>query len=128
MVHVLLIEDNPADVLMVREGMRTSAVKADVLIAYDGQQAMKFLTELNFKPDFIILDLNIPKFNGIQILERYRAKEGPPVVVFTSSINPTERKRAMELGAKEYIVKPSDVDAFMQAVRGALERWTGGAA
>src|ERR1700680_2140087 len=110
MVHVLLIEDNPADVLMVREGMRTSAVKADVLIAYDGQQAMKFLTELNFKPDFIILDLNIPKFNGIQILERYRAKEGPPVVVFTSSINPTERKRAMELGAKEYIVKPSDVD------------------
>jgi len=123
MLHVLLVEDNSADVLLVREAIRTSPVKADVLIAYDGEQALRFLTDFNFKPDFILLDLNVPKFDGIQILERYRANQGPPVVVFTSSVNPYERKRALELGASEYIVKPTSLDAFLQAVRGALERW-----
>jgi DNA-binding response OmpR family regulator len=123
MLHILLIEDNPADVLLVREAIRTSSVKADVLIAYDGEQAMRILTELQFQPDFIILDLNLPKFGGLRILERYRAHRGPPVIVFTSSQNPTEKSRALELGAKEYLIKPSDLDTFMKVIREALERW-----
>ena len=65
-LHVLLIEDNTGDVLMVREAIRTSPTKADVVIAYDGEQALRFLTEFKFKPDLIILDLNVPKFNGLQ--------------------------------------------------------------
>ena len=123
MLHILLIEDNPADVLLVREAIRTSTVEADVLIAYDGEQAMRILTEFQFRPDFIILDLNLPKFGGLQILERYRAHRGPPVIVFTSSENPTERDRALQLGAKDYLRKPSDLDTFLNVIRAALERW-----
>jgi CheY-like chemotaxis protein len=123
MLHVLLVEDNGADVLLVREAIRNSQVMADVMIAYDGEQALRLLNEFNFKPDFIILDLNVPKFNGLQILESYRTNEGAPVVVFTSSINPQERKRALELGAREYLTKPSDLDEYMQTVQSALERW-----
>jgi CheY-like chemotaxis protein len=123
MLHVLLVEGNGADVLLVREAIRNSQVMADVMIAYDGEQALRLLNEFNFKPDFIILDLNVPKFNGLQILESYRTNEGAPVVVFTSSINPQERKRALELGAREYLTKPSDLDEYMQTVQSALERW-----
>lgn len=128
MLHILLVEDNSGDVLMVREAIRTSSVPADVLIAYDGEQALRFLNELHFRPDLIILDLNVPKFNGLEILERYRNHDGAPVIVLTSSINPSERKRAFELGVREYIVKPSDLEAFLKAVRETVERWTGLAA
>lgn len=123
MLHILLVEDNPADVMLVREAVRTSHATADILIAYDGEQALRMLSEFRFKPDFIILDLNLPKFSGLQILERYRAREGPPVVVFTSSVNKVERERAFELGVREYLIKPSDLDEFMDTIRGAIERW-----
>ena len=123
MLHILLVEDNGADVLLVREAVRHSSVKADVMIAYDGEQALRLLNEFHFQPDFIILDLNIPKFNGLQILERYRAREGPPVVVLTSSINPHERDRAFELGVKEYLTKSIDMDEYMRTVQDAIERW-----
>jgi DNA-binding response OmpR family regulator len=126
--HVLLIEDNSGDVLMVREAIRTSPTKADLVIAYDGEQTLRFLMEFKSKPDLIILDLNVPKFNGLQILERYRGNDRPPVIVLTSSVNPTDKARALELGVKEYIVTPTDLDSFLKAVRGALERWTGGTA
>src|SRR5438477_5993116 len=67
-LHLLLVEDNPADVLMVREGLRASAIPVDVMIAYDGEQALRLLGEMHFKPDFIILDLAIPKFDGLTVL------------------------------------------------------------
>ena len=128
MLHILLVEDNGADVLLVREAIRHSSVKADVMIAYDGEQALRLLNEFQFKPDFIILDLNIPKFSGLQILQRYRAEDGPPVVVLTSSVNPLERQRALELGVKEYLTKSTDIDEYMKTVQDALERWLPSAA
>lgn len=123
MLHILLVEDNGADVLLVREAIRHSSVKADVMIAYDGEQALRLLNEFKFAPNLIILDLNVPKFNGLQILQRYRASDGPPVIVLTSSINPHERQRALELGVKEYLIKSTDIDQYMKTVRDALERW-----
>jgi DNA-binding response OmpR family regulator len=123
MLHILLVEDNGGDVLLIREAIRNSPVKADVMIAYDGEQALRLLKEFRFRPDFVILDLNIPKFNGLQILESYRKSEGPPLVVFTSSINPNERRKALELGAREYLTKPSNINEYMKTIQGALERW-----
>jgi len=128
MLHILLVEDNPADVMLVREALRTAPLAADVIIAYDGEQATKLLMELSFKPDFIILDLNMPKFDGFSVLERYRARDGQPVVVFTSSLNPTEKQRALDLGAKDYIIKPAGMRPFIEAVHGIVERWGGPAA
>lgn len=73
MLHILLVEDNRADVLLVREAIRTSSIDADVLIAYDGWEALRLLTEPNCKPDLIVLDLCVPKLSGFEIVERYRS-------------------------------------------------------
>ena len=125
MLHILLVEDHAADVMLVREALRTSPIAADVIIAYDGEQAMKFLFELNYKPDFILLDLNMPKFDGFAVLERHRAKGGAPVIVLTSSQNPPDKRRALELGARDYVVKPAGLRPFIAAIHGILERWSG---
>ena len=124
MLHVLLVEDNPADVLMIREAIRTSAVLSDVLIAYDGKQARQFLNDFRFEPDLVFLDLKVPLFNSFEFLEQLRANQGPPVIVLTASLNPEDTQNAIKAGAKEFIVKPSDMDEFLNVVRGALARWS----
>jgi two-component system response regulator len=123
MLHILLVEDNPPDVLMAREGIRKSSVAADVTVAYDGEQAIRLLTEQGFHPDFIILDLNLPKFSGFTILERYRTQDGPPVVVLSGSNRESDRQRALELGAQDYVVKPLGFDAYVDTVSAIVERW-----
>ena len=123
MLHVLLVEDNPADVLMIREAIRTSAVLSDVLIAYDGKQARQFLNDFRFEPDLVFLDLKVPLFDSFEFLEQLRANQGPPVIVLTASLNPADTEQAIKAGAKEFIVKPSDMDEFLNVVRDALARW-----
>ena len=122
MLHVLLVEDNPSDVLLIREAIRTSSVQADVTIAYDGDTALRMLEDPTPAPDLIILDLNLPRVGGLEILQRHPPNgRPPPVVVFTSSRE--ERARAMALGASDYIVKPMTWDEYLDAIRGAVERW-----
>ena len=123
MLHLLLIEDNPADVMMVREALRGSDIPADVIIAYDGEQALRLLDEFRSKSDFIILDLSIPKGDGHEILKRSRSIEGPPIVVFTSSTNGEDRRRALASGASDYVIKPAGFNAFMSAVQEILRKW-----
>jgi CheY-like chemotaxis protein len=123
MLHILLVEDNPGDVLMVREAIRMCSVAADVVVAYDGQEALTVMNDYRFEADIIILDLNLPKLNGFQLLERCQRQEGLPVVVFTSSANPEDNKRAFELGARDYVIKPSDLVEYMGTVTDTLERW-----
>ena len=124
MLRVLLIEDNPADVLIVREAIRASSVAADVIIARDGEEAFYFLDQLHFNPDLIFLDLNLPRFNGLEVLRRYPASRNVPVIVLTNSTNPSDRAHAMQLGAREYLTKPSDLGAFLHCVGDVLSRWT----
>ena len=124
MFHVLLVEDNPSDVLLIREAIRTSSVPADVTIAYDGQQALRILQDPAPAPDLIILDLNLPRVGGLEFLQRHPPNgEAPPVVVFTSSRGPEERAHAMALGASDYIVKPMTWDDYLDSIRSAVERW-----
>ena len=120
MLHLLLVEDNPADVLMIREAMRRSPIPADVVIAYDGAEGLRLLTEMKF--DLVLLDLNLPKFSGHAILENYRVLSGPPVVVFTGSQNQNDKALALMLGARDYVVKPSNYHAFISAVQDILEQ------
>ena len=85
------------------------------------------MNDYRFEPDIIILDLNLPKLNGFQLLERCRRQEGLPIIVFTSSANPEDNKRAFELGARDYVIKPSDLVEYLKTVTGVLERWIDGA-
>jgi two-component system, chemotaxis family, response regulator Rcp1 len=123
MLHVLLVEDNPADVLLVREAIRTSPINADVTIAYDGLQALHLLEKLKFTPDVIVLDLNLPGADGFSVLEQYHPEDKPPVMVLSGSDRSEDKKRAFDLGAKDYVVKPPSFSEFIQTVQTALMRW-----
>ena len=118
--EVLLIEDSPGDVLMVRQAL--AGESARVRVALDGEQAVQIMSEGDFRADVVILDLNLPKLSGFSILQRTRPTV--PVVVFSSSSNPLDRQRSLELGAREFIQKPSDLDEYRRVVSNIVRTWT----
>ena len=79
------------------------------------------MSEGDFQADVVILDLNLPKLSGFSILQRTRPTV--PVVVFSSSSNPLDRQRSLELGAREFIQKPSDLDEYRQVVSKIVRTW-----
>src|SRR5437588_380950 len=118
-IHLLLVEDNPGDVLLIRASLRQCSLSVDVTIAEDGSQALALLSE-GFEADLIMLDLNVPRMDGYTLMERL----GPidtPIIVFTWS--DTGAGRAMALGAREVVRKPSDFSEFIQAVCRIVETW-----
>ena len=122
MIHVLLIEDNPGDVLMIREALRTLQLAAETTVVYDGQQALALLNS-GFRPDLVVLDLNIPRCDGLEVLKRWKTGIRPPVIVFSNSGDNVITDREAELGVREHIGKPSDVGKYMTVIGGALGRW-----
>src|ERR1700680_1776800 len=121
-VDVLLVEDNTGDAILIRQALADCPVPVTLHIARDGDQALLMLTNPPVQPDLIILDLNIPKITGTALLQRWRVGT-TPVVVFSSSANPTEKVRSLALGAREFVSKPMDLDEFTAAVRGIVQRW-----
>jgi DNA-binding response OmpR family regulator len=127
MMQLLLAEDNPHDVTMIREAIRTSPIDADLAIAFDGEQALNCLRTGRY--DLVILDLNLPKCDGLAVLQRSGSPERtPPVVVFSGSSSQFDRELALNFGVREYVVKPQYLDEFIQAVQGILDRWKNHAA
>ena len=122
MVHVLLIEDNPGDVLLIREAIRTHRLPADTRVACDGEQALALLNS-GFMPDVVVLDLNIPRLNGEEFLKRWNINPKPPIIVFSNSGNKSVTDDETKLGVCEQIGKPSDVLEFMNVISDALCRW-----
>jgi CheY-like chemotaxis protein len=121
-MEILLVEDNAGDAVLIRQILADASVPVNLHIARDGEQALTMLESEDFRPALIILDLNIPRIPGPSLLERWRANN-IPVVVFSSSPNDAERERALALGAREFVRKPTDIDAFTHAVCGIIERW-----
>lgn len=117
---LLLVEDNPADVFLVREAIREEGLDCDLHLVDDGEQAIKFFDRMDAgseaPPDLLLLDLNVPRIGGEQVLARLRTtRDGARimVVVITSSDSPRDRQRAAELGADEYFRKPTNLEDFM---------------
>jgi CheY-like chemotaxis protein len=121
-VDVLLVEDNTGDAMLIRQALYWCPVPVHLHIAIDGEQALLMLTNPPVQPDLIILDLNIPKITGPALLERWRV-EAIPVVVFSSSANPSEKERCLALGAREFVIKPMDLDEFTETVCRIVEEW-----
>src|SRR5260221_11236439 len=111
-IHLLLVEDNPGDVLLIREALRQCSLPVDVTIAEDGARALQLLGA-GFKADLIILDLNIPRMDGYAVME-WLGRISTPIIVFTLSIEGAER--ALTLGSTEGLRKPSELAAFVEAV------------
>jgi CheY-like chemotaxis protein len=115
--EILLAEDNPADVYLIREALQEHGVDCVVRVASDGQEVLGILADPGASAlGMIILDLNLPRHDGIEILQRLR--EAPtmahiPVVVLTSSDSPRDRMVATELGACRYLRKPSSLAQFL---------------
>ena len=119
MSEILLAEDNPADVYLIREALNEFGVACTIRTAADGRDVLAMLAsaEMSWHPDLIILDLNLPRHDGLEILRKLREMEATakvPVVILTSSDSPRDRATAAELGATQYIRKPSDLEQFLQ--------------
>jgi CheY-like chemotaxis protein len=130
---IFLAEDNPADVYLLREALAAEcAGEIDVVVAQDGEEALDFVQGRGAfhaagRPDLIILDLNLPKSDGNDVLKAIRetaSLSAVPVVILTSSDSPRDRAAAERLGANHYITKPSDLDDFL-ALGGQLLSFAG---
>lgn len=121
-IQLLLVEDSQGDVLLIRESLRSCRVPVHVTVAEDGAKALWLLSGGLLEPDLVILDLNIPRISGLDLLVQYEQKD-IPVVVFSSSENPDHRRQALELGASEYVHKPIDLAEFTVAVCEIVEKW-----
>ena len=124
-IDVLLVEDDPGDVLITREVLEYNKINNTVHVASDGQEGLDFLYRRGAhadapQPDLILLDLNLPKYDGRQLLEQIKSDADLchiPVVVLTTSSAEEDVLESYKLHANAYVTKPVDVDQFMSAVR-----------
>lgn len=121
-IEVFLVEDNPADVLLVRVALSQVPFPLKLLVAKDGEQALKMLSSPDFRPNLIILDLNMPRVDGQAVLQQYQQTK-VPIVIFSSTQNKAEVQKALALGAREYVQKPIGFEPYADAVRGIVTRW-----
>lgn len=123
-MEILLVEDNAGDAVLIRQVLAEAPVPVNLHIVRDGEQALTLLSDPHFEPALIILDLNIPRIPGSALLEQWKSKQ-IPIVVFSSSLNDAERARVLELGAREFIYKPTEIAAFIEEVCGIVRRYHG---
>jgi len=131
--RVLIVDDNPADVSLVREALATTKLKSEISSVGDGVEAMSFLTRKEkfadaFCPDLVILDLNLPKKDGYAVLAGMKAAPALrkiPVVIFSTSQLPKDIVRSYELGVNCYVSKPGNLNEFFFAVRSIEDFWFG---
>jgi len=125
---ILLIEDNPDDAALTRRALEKNNIKNDVVVAHDGAEALDYLfgtgsyagRDLTVLPQLTLLDLKLPKVDGLEVLRRMRANELTrllPVVILTSSNEEQDRINGYGLGANSYVRKPIDFGQFIDAVR-----------
>lgn len=124
-IEILLVEDDPGDELITREAFEHNKLKNNLHVAHDGEEGLDFLYQRGQyegapRPDLILLDLNLPKYDGRQLLEKVKSDPDLariPVVVLTTSSAEEDILRSYELHANAYVTKPVDLDQFMSAVR-----------
>ena len=130
-IEVLLVEDSPGDVRLTREALKDAKVYINLHVATDGIEAMAYLERTGAhvdapRPDLILLDLNLPKKDGREVLKEI--KESPslriiPVVILTTSSSDADVLQSYHLHANCYISKPVDLDGFLKVVRSIDNFW-----
>jgi CheY-like chemotaxis protein len=130
-IVILMVEDNPTDVLIAKEGLFSANMLNTLHVADDGVEAMEFLRQRGKyagapRPDLILLDLNIPRKNGHEVLAEIKADDHLkkiPVVILTTSQSEEDISKAYGLHANCYICKPVDFDQFTKAMRTIQDFW-----
>jgi two-component system, chemotaxis family, response regulator Rcp1 len=131
-LEILLVEDNPGDVRLTREALKEGNFRSNLHVVTDGVQALEYLRRgvgyaQVVRPDLILLDLNLPRKDGREVLETI--KEDPelrsiPVVILTSSQAEQDIVRAYGLHANCYVSKPVELDRFIDVVKSTVKFWS----
>ena len=125
---ILLVEDNLRDEALTLRALRKSNIANEVIVAHDGVEALEYLfctgsfegRNPDLKPQLVLLDLKLPKVDGLQVLEKIRGDERTrrlPVVIFTSSNEEEDLIRSYNLGANSYVRKPVEFEKFLEATK-----------
>jgi CheY-like chemotaxis protein len=129
-LRILLVEDNFDDVVLTRMAFRKSRVPAELQVVRDGQQALEFLRAPqdagHARPDLILLDLNLPRTSGAEVLAELRSRDEfstVPIILLTSSGRREDMLRCYGLGCNAYIEKPSDFQTLVRAIDALGQHW-----
>jgi len=117
---ILLVEDNPDDERLTIRALRRGNVANEILVAHNGEEALKMVLNADPLPSVVLLDLKLPKVDGLEVLRQIRANEHTrllPVVVLTSSSEDRDIINSYNLGANSYVRKPVEIEKFTEAVR-----------
>ena len=129
--RVLLVEDNPADAELTRDAMNENRPDLEMSVVIDGVQAIEYVRRSGpytskMRPDLILLDLNIPRVNGKEVLAAVKAEAGLrmiPIIILTSSSAEKDIFESYELGANCYVIKPLDLHSFQEIVGSLVSFW-----
>lgn len=127
LMKILLVEDSLADIELTLEALSGAKVANEVTVVRDGAAAIEHLAGSD-RPDLIILDLNLPRMSGHEVLARMRADEGMrriPVAVLTTSSAEADVVKTYDLGANCFLTKPVDIDQFVHVVQSIDDFWLG---
>jgi two-component system, chemotaxis family, response regulator Rcp1 len=130
-IQVLLVEDSPGDVRLTREAFREANESVQLHVATDGVEAMAFLTQAGAqaaspRPDIILLDLNLPKMDGREVLSHIKADDNLktiPTIILTTSDAEADIVRSYELQANCYLTKPGQLEGFENLVKSINDFW-----
>jgi len=130
-IHILLVEDNEGDILLTTEALESAKLFTRLSVVKDGKQAMDFLTKANgysqaTQPDMVLLDINLPKRNGHQVLKFIKENEvlkHIPVIMLTTSSSPSDINQAYENHANCFITKPVESESFLDVIATIENFW-----
>ena len=125
-IRILAVDDSAADVLLLEEAIRENGLVADLDVAHDGEQALRHLRDGHPRPDLVLLDLNMPRLNGREVLaelKRDPALRSIPVIIFSASSSPMDVEECYGLHANSYLVKPIDFDGLGDVVKALDAFW-----
>lgn len=134
-IAILLVEDNPDDVEITKRALEEGKVRNTLYVVRDGQEALDFLYHQGEyvdeskapRPGLILLDIRLPKIDGIEVLGRLKSDPNfrkIPIIMLTVSDNDEDINKCYDLGANSYIVKPVEFDKFVQAMKSLYLYWT----
>lgn len=129
--RAVVVEDNPADVRLVKEGVDAAGIELDLQVINSGRRAIDRFTAVDSdappeRPGLILLDLNLPSESGFEVLKTIRSETGfqhVPVVVVSSSRNPDDVTRVYELSGNAYVTKPVDPDDYIEMITAIIHFW-----
>lgn len=130
-IDILLVEDNPGDVRLTKEALKEGKIKNNLFVAHDGVEALEYLNQEGehahaVRPDLILLDLNMPRMDGREVLEKIKNEPDLrriPVVILTTSKSEEDIVKSYDLHANCYITKPVDLDQFINVVKTVEDFW-----